>query len=98
MNELKRRHRLRIVVPSFPTFNIFSQFAPKMTALGPVCVATAVKDIPGWDVEIIDENNLGKYGPKLGQGADHAFLQQERPVDVVGFYGGLTSTIPLERG
>jgi radical SAM superfamily enzyme YgiQ (UPF0313 family) len=46
-------------------------------------------------VEVIDENNLRRYGPKsdLG-GADHELLQQQRPADIVGFYGGLTSTIP----
>src|SRR3989338_2263004 len=27
-------------------------------------------------------------------GADHEFLQRYRPADVVGVYGGLTSTIP----
>ncbi|MBN1871821.1 MAG: B12-binding domain-containing radical SAM protein [Candidatus Omnitrophica bacterium] len=48
-----------------------------------------------WDVEVIDENNLRWYGPKADLvGADHEFLQRLRPVDVVGFYGGLTSTIP----
>jgi radical SAM superfamily enzyme YgiQ (UPF0313 family) len=38
---------------------------------------------------------LRLYGPKdpLG-GADHNFLQRSRPADVVGLYGGLTSTIP----
>ena len=27
-------------------------------------------------------------------GADHELLQEQRPADVVGFYGGLTSTVP----
>jgi len=57
-----KRHRLRIVVPAYPTFNIYSRIACKTTALGPVCVATAVREIGGWDVEVIDENNLGRYG------------------------------------
>ena len=57
------RHRLRIVVPAFPAFNIYSRIAMKTTALGPVCVATAVHEIEGWDAEVIDENNLGRYGP-----------------------------------
>ena len=48
-----------------------------------------------WDVEVIDENNLRRYGPRLiSGGADHEFLQTQRPCDVAGFYGGLTSTIP----
>jgi len=90
-----KRHRLRIIVPAFPAFNIYSRIACKTTALGPVCVATAVHEIGGWDAEVIDENNLGRYGPRspLG-GADHELLQKQRPADVVGFYGGLTSTAP----
>ncbi len=90
-----KRRRMRIVVPAYPTFNIYSRIASRTTALGPVCVATAVNEIAGWDVEVIDENNLGRYGPRDGSGgADHQELQAQRPVDIVGFYGGLTSTIP----
>ena len=44
---------------------------------------------------MIDENNLRLHGPKGKEhGADHEFLQEQRPADVVGLYGGLTSTIP----
>jgi len=83
------------VIPAFPAFNIYSSIANKTTALGPVCVATAVNKMPQWDVEIIDENNLGRFGPRSdSRGADHEFLQHLRPADVVGFYGGLSSTIP----
>jgi radical SAM superfamily enzyme YgiQ (UPF0313 family) len=82
------------VVPAYPTFNIYSCIAHKTTALGPVCVATAVREIAGWDAEVIDENNLGRYGPRDDVGADHHILQAQRPADIVGFYGGLTSTIP----
>jgi radical SAM superfamily enzyme YgiQ (UPF0313 family) len=58
-------------------------------------VASAVNKLEKWDVEVIDENNLGRFGPKGGHGgADHEFLQRQRPADVVGLYGGLTSTIP----
>jgi len=92
---LRKRRRLRIVVPAFPAFNIYSRIARKTTALGPVCVATAVHEIEGWDAEVIDENNLGRYGPRSPEGgADHEALQEQRPADVVGFYGGLTSTAP----
>jgi len=91
----KKRHRLRIIIPAFPMFNIYSRNAARTTALGPVCVATAVNKMERWDVEVIDENNLRWYGPKARTiGVDHEFLQGLRPADVVGFYGGLTSTIP----
>jgi radical SAM superfamily enzyme YgiQ (UPF0313 family) len=95
MDSARKRHRLRIVIPAFPAFNIYSRIARRTTALGPVCVATAVHEMAGWDAEVIDENNLGRYGPRAESGgADHERLQRERPADVVGFYGGLTSTIP----
>jgi len=89
------RRRLRIIMPAFPTFNVYSDIARITTALGPVIVATAVHEVEGWDVEVIDENNYGKSGPRneVGQ-PDHEALQRLRPADVVGFYGGLTSTIP----
>ena len=91
----KKRFRLRIVIPAYPAFNIYSHIANKTTALGPVCVASAVNEMERWDVEVIDENNLRRYGPKsTSGGADHEFLQRLRPADVVGLYGGLTSTIP----
>ena len=89
------RRRLRIVVPAFPAFNIYTHVACKTTALGPVCIASVVNKMPGWDVEIIDENNYRLYGPKADDGfADHRVLQELRRADVVGFYGGLSSTIP----
>ena len=90
-----KRQRLRIVIPAYPTFNIYSHIAGRTTALGPVCVASAVNDMNGWDAEVIDENNLGRFGPRSDVGgADHSAIQLQRPADVVGFYGGLTSTIP----
>ena len=95
LNRDKKRYRLRIIVPAYPAFNVYSYMAHKTTALGPVCVASAVNEMEKWDVEVIDENNLRHYGPKAESGgADHDFLQRLRPADVVGFYGGLTSTIP----
>jgi radical SAM superfamily enzyme YgiQ (UPF0313 family) len=91
----KKRYRLRIVIPAYPAFNIYSRIAKTTTALGPVCVATAVNEMERWDAEVIDENNLRRYGPRDRlAGADHEFLQRQRPADIVGFYGGLTSTIP----
>jgi radical SAM superfamily enzyme YgiQ (UPF0313 family) len=95
LNPSKKRYRLRIVIPAYPTFNIYSRIARRTTALGPVCVASVVNKMEKWDVEVIDENNLGKFGPRSDTvGADHEFLQSQRPADVVGLYGGLTSTIP----
>ncbi|MFC1674970.1 B12-binding domain-containing radical SAM protein [Candidatus Omnitrophota bacterium] len=91
----KKRHRLRVIAPAYPAFNIYSFIADKTTALGPVCVASAVNEMPGWDVEVIDENNMRRYGPREPKGdVNHEFLETLRPADVVGFYGGLTSTIP----
>jgi radical SAM superfamily enzyme YgiQ (UPF0313 family) len=90
-----KRLRLRMVIPAYPAFNIYSSVARVTTSLGPVSVATAVHEMEGWDVEVIDENNYRRSGPKNDQGLpDHEFLQRLRPADVVGFYGGLTSTIP----
>ena len=95
LNTFKKRYRLRIIIPAYPAFNIYSSIARRTTALGPVCVASAANETPGWDVEVIDENNLRRYGPRSRtEGANHEFLQGERPADVVGLYGGLTSTIP----
>lgn len=91
----KKRYRFRIIIPAYPAFNIYSRIARETTALGPLCVASVVNEIENWDVEVIDENNLRLYGPKgVDAGADHEFLQQLRPADIVGIYGGLTSTIP----
>jgi radical SAM superfamily enzyme YgiQ (UPF0313 family) len=90
----RRRSRLRIVCPVYPAINIYSHAAKVMTSLGPICVATAVHDVPGWDAEVVDENNY-RRGPTDAAGRpDHAALQRARPADVVGLYGGLTSTIP----
>ncbi|MDP2923705.1 MAG: radical SAM protein [Candidatus Omnitrophota bacterium] len=91
----KKRFRLRIVIPAYPAFNIYSHIARQTTALGPVCVASAANEMEGWDVEVIDENNLRLYGTRSDDGgANHEFLQRLRPADIVGLYGGLTSTIP----
>ncbi|MFH1772228.1 MAG: radical SAM protein [Candidatus Omnitrophota bacterium] len=94
-NVLKKRYRLRIVIPAYPAFNIYSGIARITTALGPVCIGTVANKLEEWDVEVIDENNLRRYGPRdPSGGADHKFLQNLRPADVIGLYGGLTSTIP----
>jgi len=64
---------------------VFTRLA--MPPLGPLYIAAAVREREGWEVEVIDENNW------TGRG-DHRALQERRPADVVGFYGGLTSTVP----
>lgn len=95
MNSIIKRKRFRMVNPVYPTFNIYTAIAKQTTALGPVCVASAIKELGNWDVEIVDENNLKHYAPKSNdRGADHSIIQKLRPADVVGLYGGLTSTIP----
>ncbi|MFH2138772.1 MAG: radical SAM protein [Candidatus Omnitrophota bacterium] len=92
---VKKRYRFRIILPAFPAFNIYSGIARKTTALGPITIASVVNEIEGWDVEVIDENNLHRNAPKNPEkGADHELLQKLRPADIIGFYGGLTSTIP----
>jgi len=91
----KKRYRLRIINPAYPAFSVYSYSAKRTTPLGPVCVATSVAEMEGWDVEVIDENNLRWYGPKSSKkGADHQYLELLRPTDVAGFYGGLTSAVP----
>ncbi|MFC1704045.1 B12-binding domain-containing radical SAM protein [Candidatus Omnitrophota bacterium] len=95
VNSSTKRKRLRIIIPAFPAFNVYSSVASKTTALGPICIASSANKMEGWDVEVIDENNLRRYGPRSKEGgADHEFLQRMRPADVIGLYGGLTSTIP----
>lgn len=84
-----------MIAPAYPAFNIYSRIARKTTALGPLSVATVISRMEGWDVEVIDENNYRKFGPKDDTGRpDHGTLQTIRPADALGFYGGLSSTIP----
>ncbi|NQT19609.1 MAG: radical SAM protein [Planctomycetes bacterium] len=58
-----------------------------MPPLGAVSVATCVREFTDFEVEVVDENN---YKSQI----DHRAIQAERPADFVGFYGGLTSTVP----
>jgi len=94
MDKNKKRYLFRLIVPAFPSFNVFSGIASKTTALGPISVATNANKLPNWDVEVIDENNY-QLGPQdKNQLPDHREIQKDRPADVVGFYGSLTCTIP----
>jgi len=92
---LDRKKIFRMIIPGFPTFNIYTTVASHTTALGPVMIATIVNKMTDWEVEVIDENNYHRHGPKDETGRpDHVALQAIRRADVVGFYGGLTSTVP----
>jgi len=87
--------RFRMIAPGYPAFNIYSRIARRTTALGPLSVATAIDRMDSWNAEVIDENNYRKFGPRNKKGRpDHATLQTIRHADVVGLYGGLSSTIP----
>ena len=84
-----------MIAPAFPAFNIYSQIARQTTAAGPLAVATVVSRMPGWEAEMIDENNYRHPGPRADDGfPDHLTLQTIRHADVIGLYGGLSSTIP----
>jgi len=84
----------RMIIPAFPEVNIFTRQAKRTTALGAIMVATAASKVWGWRVEVFDENNCSE-APKDKNGLlDHAVLQKENPAVAVGFYGGLTSTMP----
>jgi radical SAM superfamily enzyme YgiQ (UPF0313 family) len=78
--------RFRVIIPRQPFPNVFSGVI--MPPLGPLYVAAAVRSAGGWEVEVIDENNW------LRRDGDHRQLQDIRPADVVGFYGGMTSSVP----
>ncbi|MBN2641526.1 MAG: radical SAM protein [Victivallales bacterium] len=89
-----RKKLFRMVIPSFSRFNIYSSVAKYTTALGPVLIATMVSKLHGWDAEVIDENNFHRNGLCTRERyPDHELLQQLRPADAVGFYGGLSSTV-----
>jgi len=84
---------VRFVIPAFPKVNIFTRQAKKTTALGPIMVATVANRLRGWRAEIIDENNF--RGRRDSQGLpDHLALQKENPAAIVGFYCGMTCTMP----
>lgn len=89
------RRLFRVVIPKYPSFNVYSHIARKTTALGPLCIASVVNKMRGWDVEVIDENNYRKPGPLTADDLpDHAAIQAARPAAVVGFYGSLSCTVP----
>ncbi len=90
------RPLFRLVIPRVPYPNVFSHIA--MAPLGALYVATCIDRAGTWDVEIIDELNwrsgISRSALKKDPIADHRDLQQRRPAHAVGFYGGLSSTVP----
>lgn len=94
--KLKKRKLLRIIIPRFPNFNIYTLAARTTTSVGPLYVATGAARLESWDAEVIDENNLhGRFWPRTKNGEfDHTALQKQSPADVVGFYGSITSSVP----
>lgn len=92
----RKRFRFRLFIPAFPNFNIYTSLANHTTSIGPIYVATNANKLDHWDVEVIDENNChGRFYPRdQNKRLDHMQLQKERPADVVGFYGSISSTVP----
>ncbi len=90
--EKKHLPLFRMIIPAFG-INVFTRFARSMTSLGPIMVATMANKMEGWRVEVVDENNWSGSRDKQGL-PDHRSLQQKSPATVVGFYCGLSSTIP----
>ena len=76
---------LRLIAPRFAQVNVFSRVP--IPPLGLLYVGSSVKAHTDWRVEIMDENN---WKGEL----DHHKIQKENPADAVGFYAGMTSTIP----
>ena len=87
--------RFRVIAPAYPAYNIYSRVARKTTALGPIIIATMVNQLENCKTEVIDENNYRQFGPLDINGyPDHRILQSIRSTQIVGLYGGLSSTIP----
>lgn len=93
--EIKRKKLFRILIPSYPPFNVYTYLANKTTAMGPILIASSANELPDWEVEVIDENNFNAKNLLKSNGKiNHPLLQQENFAQVVGFYGGLSSSIP----
>jgi len=93
----KRRKLLRLIVPAYPRFNIYTAMASRTTGLGLILVGSAANKLIGWEVEIIDENNCKRRvwpGNAEDGYVDHRALQTQRPADIVGFFGSMSSSVP----
>ena len=53
-----KRYRLRIIIPRFPNFNVYSFAASTTTSVGPIIVATAASKLESWDVEANHKNRV----------------------------------------
>ncbi|MFA5020976.1 MAG: hypothetical protein WC517_02875 [Patescibacteria group bacterium] len=87
----------RLIIPAHPRPSSSDQIMRQSTSLGPILMASAAAQLPGWNVEVIDENNCARrhWPPQTNNGRlDHEILQQRCPAAIVGFYAGLSSTIP----
>lgn len=94
MNSKEKRYLFRIIVPA-SSCNIFDRVIKKTIALGPVMLGTFANKLSDWDVEIIHERGCRKWIKRDKDGnIDHEVLQKKRPVDVVGFYGSISDTMP----
>jgi anaerobic magnesium-protoporphyrin IX monomethyl ester cyclase len=95
LGEPRGKRLFRVIIPSYPKFNIYSYLVNKTTALGPIYIASSANELSEWEVEVIDENNFRKRNLIKDNGElNHELLQEARPADVVGFYGGMSSSIP----
>jgi radical SAM superfamily enzyme YgiQ (UPF0313 family) len=83
-----------MVIPALNT-NVFSYVTRTTVALGPIMVATVADKLLDWDVEVIHEAGCRKWIARDAQGnIDHEALQKERSADAVGFYGGISCSMP----
>ncbi len=93
--ESKKKYLLRIIIPAYSRFNVYSFVTNKTTTLGPLYIAVSAQEVKGWDVEVIDENNFrNPHLRNFSGNINHELLQKQKPADVVGFYGGLTCSLP----
>jgi len=71
-----------LVIPQYPYINVYSKIT--MPPYGALTIATIVNNMPGWQAELVDENNCTL--PELG-----IFKAADALPDIVGIYVGLTS-------
>ena len=74
LDSSKKRYRLRIVVPAYPAFNIYSFIAQRTTALGPVCVASAVNEME----EFLSRLKLVKIPGVIGYGFNKGDINKDK--------------------
>lgn len=84
----------RVIIPAYPEVNIYTYSKnASVVSIGAVMVATIASKLPGWHVEVINENDCSGC-PRDERGLpDHRALQKESPANMVGFYCGLSCTV-----